>query len=98
MSGKLFAQIQFQTCSRMTGKGLQTSHFRFYHVHLRNVDKTCKANTKKTVDNRKSAVQGAVSGLQVGLKHVCRAMLCSAAYSVMRCLSVCHVRGLCRNE
>jgi len=32
----------------------------------------------------------------------CRAMLCiSAAYAVMRCLSVCscvcHVRGLCRN-
>jgi len=60
MSGKLFAQIQFQTCSRMTGKGLQTSHFRFYHVHLRNVDKTCKANAKKKqwiIENLQCKVQ-----------------------------------------
>jgi len=29
----------------------------------------------------------------------CRAMLCiSAAYAVMRCVSVCHVRELCQNE
>jgi len=31
--------------------------------------------------------------------NFCRAMLCiSAAYAVMRCLSVCHVRELCVNE
>jgi len=29
----------------------------------------------------------------------CHAMLCiSAAYAVMRCLSVCHIRGSCENE
>jgi len=32
-------------------------------------------------------------------KRFCHAMVCiSAAYAVMRCLSVCHVREFCRNE
>jgi len=34
----------------------------------------------------------------LGLRF-CRAILCiSAAYAVMRCLCVCHVREFCRNK
>jgi len=42
--------------------------------------------------------------ISVELAHLvyfidCRAVLCiTAAYAVMRCLCVCHVRGLCQNE
>jgi len=49
--------------------------------------------------NRKPYPNFRMVPVAVTLSDFCRAMRCiSAAYAVMRCLYLCHVRDLCQNE